>query len=76
MDLYGKNAPEMAVAGDLLATRLGELLVSKGVITSAEAASVIEAARKDAMGPRGWPTGSKAAEIIEEVGRIWGQAKG
>lgn len=76
MNLYAKGAQELSVASNLLALRLGELLVSKGVITTAEAAQVIEAARKDALAPPGWQAGPKAAELIEEVGRIWAQSKG
>ncbi|WCS27203.1 hypothetical protein LOK46_10420 [Methylobacterium sp. NMS14P] len=74
MIVYGQGAQELGIAGSLLAAHLGELLISKGVITKADAAAIVAAARADATAQ---PTvsGANAARIIDEVGQQWDQAK-
>lgn len=72
--VYGQGAQELAVAGLLLAERLGELMVRKGVLTKDEAAAVVAAARADATAQ---PTisGQNAGKIIDAVGEAWAKAK-
>lgn len=74
MNLNTKGAAEISVASNLLVARLGELLVSKGVISKGEAALVAAAASRDATAPAGYETGRKAMLIIEDIGKLWAQS--
>ena len=74
MNVFGQGAQELGIAGSLLAERLGELLLRKGIITKDEAATVVAAARADATAQ---PTisGQNAGRLIDAVGEAWAKAK-
>ena len=74
MIVYGHGAQELGIAGSLLAAHLGELLISKGMVTKVEAAAIIAAAKADATA-QPTTTGANAARIIGEVGEAWAQVK-
>lgn len=69
MTVYNQgNAHSIAIADGLLAEHLGNLLISKKLITKAEAELITASAAADARAATG--TSSRdAALIIEEVGR-------
>lgn len=74
MVVYGHGAQELAIAGSLLAAQLGELLISKGLVTKAEAAAIVAAAKADATA-QPTITGASAAKIIEAVGEQWAKSQ-
>ncbi|TXN42370.1 hypothetical protein [Methylobacterium sp. WL7] len=74
MTIYNQGgAQSIAIAGSLLAEHLGRLLISKSIITKAEAEAIIRAAVADAGGATGQAS-RDAAPIIENVGRQWSKA--
>ena len=71
MTIYNQGGSHsIAIAGSLLAEHLGSLLISKKLITKAEAEAIFAAAVADARAAVG--TSSRdAAPIIEGVGQQW-----
>lgn len=69
-NLQGFSAHEIALASGLMVSRLGELLIAKGVITQDEAAAVVQAAEGSAStNLTAHSTGAVLA--IQEIGRRW-----
>ena len=74
MTIYNQgNGHSIAIAGSLLAEHLGSLLISKKLITKAEAEAIVTAAVADAKAATGMAS-REAAPIIETVGRQWAKA--
>lgn len=71
MTIYNQGGPHpIAIAGSLLAEHLGNLLISKGTISKAEADAIIRAAVADAGSATG-QSSRDAVPIIENIGRQW-----
>jgi hypothetical protein len=67
------RAHSIAIAGSLLAEHMGRLLISKGIITKAEADAIVRVATADANAATGIAS-RDAVSIIETVGREWSKA--
>ena len=73
-NFQGRDAREISMASVMTVTWLGELMITKGLITSDEAAAVVQAAVR---GASFHPTISTAGAIlaIQEVGDRWEAAR-
>ena len=74
-NLQGRDARKMSMASVMMVSCLGEILITKGLITSDEAASVVQSAQGGASVHSTISTPG-AALAIQEVGDQWESASG
>ncbi|MCJ2067989.1 hypothetical protein MKK75_04055 [Methylobacterium sp. J-030] len=69
-NFQGRDAREVSMASGMLVSQLGELMITKGLITHKEAAAVVQAAQG---GASVHPTVSTAGAILvlHEIGQSW-----
>lgn len=69
-NFHGRSAHELAMASALLVARLGELLLTKGLVSPDQMKAVVQAAEGNALSNRTTTT-SGAISVILEIGCRW-----